>query len=189
MTGRSRVCLFLASLFLGGTLLSAAAAAEQVRIGYSNLYVDLPFVTSKDSKISSDGPTGPRISQSYVAVFWSEEYGRILSFIAVVPREYSYFTGEDLPLDQHIADWTFFTDKTISDKKPIACIYGACLGFRADEAACAMFRRQIGTAGKSRSDARSDSAGPRLYGFYCSYASPTLNATEVDAVLQGITEQ
>jgi hypothetical protein len=181
--------VFLASAVTGALLAGAPAKADAVRVGYTNLYVDLPFVTAKDSKITADGPTGPRIAQSYVAIFWSEEWGRILSFVAIIPREYSYFTGEDPPLEQHIGDWSFFTDKTVSDHKPIACVYGTCLGFKADDAACAVFRRQIGSAGKQRSDARSDSAGPRLYGFYCSYASASLTASEVDAVLSGITER
>jgi hypothetical protein len=166
MARRFRISLFLASLILTGIALLPAALAEQVRIGYSNLYVNLPFVTSKDSKITSEGPTGGRISQSYVAIFWSEEWGRLLGFVAVIPQDNSYFKSDTEPLDADIANWTYFDDKTISDKKPVACVYGSCLGFRADEAACAVFRRQIGTPGKQRSDARSDSAGPRLYGFY-----------------------
>jgi hypothetical protein len=180
---------FLAALAGSAIAGTGPAAAEQVRVGHSNLYVDLPFVTLKDSKITSEGPSGGAISQSYVASFWSEEWGRLLAFLAVIPRDYAYFKGDSEPLDSDIANWSFFDGKQLTDKKTVACAYATCLAFRADEIACAVFRRQIGSTGKARTDSRSDTMGPRLYGFYCSYATETLTSSEIDAVLQGITEQ
>lgn len=90
---------------------------------------------------------------------------------------HSYFQGDTGPLDADIANWSFFTDKTVSDRKTIGCAFGTCLAFRADGAACAVFRHQIG------------SAGPRLYGFYCGYATETIRSSEMDAVLRGLDQR
>jgi hypothetical protein len=186
---RFRVFLFVTALLASGIAVLGPAAADQVRVGHSNLYVDLPFATLKDSKITSEGPSGGAISQSYVASFWSEEWGRLLGFVAIIPRDYAYFKGDTEPLEKDIANWSFFDGKQVTDKKSVACAFGSCLGFRAEDFACAVFRRQIGSTGKARTDSRSDTMGPRLYGFYCSYTTDALSSSEIDAVLQGISEQ
>jgi hypothetical protein len=173
---------FIAALALAWAV-AVPAGAEEVRIGYS-LSVDLPWVTMKESKVQS-GPSVSR-AQTFIATFWSEKYGRILGVLAVVPRPMTYFTGENLPLEKEITNWTFFEDKTISDQRGVACVYGNCLAFKAGDLGCAVFRRQIGTAGKARVESYSETAGPRLHGFYCSYATPAIDARELDAVLQGI---
>jgi hypothetical protein len=50
-----------------------------------------------------------------------------------------------------------------------------------------VFRRQIGTAGKSRGESVSEvTAGPRLYGYYCDAALPTIDSRTMDTVLRGI---
>jgi hypothetical protein len=173
----------IAAMVLAWAAISAPARAEQVRIGYS-LTVDLPWVTAQESQVKS-GPAAGRAT-TFIATFWSEKYGRVLGVLAVVPRPMTYFTGDEQPLEKDIANWTFFKDKTITDQRGLACVYGTCLGFKAGDLGCAVFRRQIGTAGKARVESYSETAGPRLHGFYCSYATPAIDARELDAVLQGI---
>ena len=176
--------VLLPALLLVACVLAPAARSEEVRIGYS-LSIDLPWTTLNESSIKS-GPEVKR-AQSYVVSLWSEEYGRILAFLAIVPRPNTYFsTGGEQSLEKQIEEWNFFKDKKITDRKSLGCVYGTCLSFKADDAACAVFRRQIGTAGKARVESYSETAGPRLYGFYCSYATPTLETREIDWVLQSI---
>ncbi len=162
---------------------AALAGAAEVRVGPA-LKVDLPWVTGKDSTVRS-GPHVPR-ADSFLASFWSSEEGRVMAILAVEPWANSYFVGTDRPLDEQIATWGFFEDKTIADRRPLGCANGACLGFTADDVGCAVFTRQIGTPGRSHIDSHTEAAGPRVYGFYCRVGASELDAGELDAVLQGI---
>jgi hypothetical protein len=164
-----------------------AARAEAVRVG-DRLTIDLPWITAKQSKVETLN-LGGRLSQSYSAVFWSDVYGRVLGILAVIPKPNTYFSEESQTLEGSIANWGFFKEKKITDQKTMSCAFGSCLTFRADETACSVFRRQIGSAGKARQSYSYEyTAGPRIYGFYCSYATPTLDSVEIDAVMQSVRE-
>jgi hypothetical protein len=172
--------LALASVGFGST---RAAHAEPVRIAYT-VTIDLPWITASESEIKA-GPA-VRGAQTYFGSFWSTQERRFLGVLAFIPRPLTYFSGAAESLDDEIE--IFFKGQTITDKHGIGCVYGSCLAFKADEMACAVFRRQIGTAGKSRGESVSEvTAGPRLYGYYCNAASPAIDSREMDTVLRGIT--
>jgi hypothetical protein len=180
--GAARILVLAALAWVAAAL---PAAAERVQLGYGDLYVDLPWVKRADSEIGS-GPAGRGVSRTITAIFWSDEEGRMLAIMAIIPQPYTYFSGSEPPLSEDIAQWGFFDDKTVTEQRGVACAFGSCLAFRADNVGCAVFRRQIGSAGKQRMESYKESAGPRIYGFYCSAGKPTLDARELDGVLRGI---
>jgi hypothetical protein len=172
-------CLLLALIGWGST---PAAHAEAVRIGYA-VTIDLPWISVAESEVK--GGPGVRGAQTYFASFWSTQEHRALGVVAFIPKRLTYFGGDDESLDEQIT--IFFKGKKITDRHGIGCVYGSCLAFKADDLACAVFRRQIGTSGKARGESAAEvTAGPRLYGYYCSAASPTIDSREMDTVLHGI---
>jgi hypothetical protein len=160
--------------------------AEEVRIGFG-LSIDRPWITSANSAVRPVSMPG-RVSQAHIASFWSEAEGRVLVFLAIVPRPNTYFSEDSKTLAEQIGEWEFFDDKKITDQKGLGCAFGICLGFRADDLACAVFRRQIGSAGKPRIEYRDESAGPRIYGFYCRAGVASLSSSDADEVMQAIKE-
>ncbi|MBX6321273.1 MAG: hypothetical protein IRY94_05550 [Rhodospirillaceae bacterium] len=170
-------------LCLAVALLASRAEAGEVPVGPA-LKVDLPWVSDKRSTVRS-GPPVPR-ADSYITSFWSQEDGRVMAVLAVVPRPNSYFVGSDRPLEEQIATWGFFRGKTIGEHGALRCTGGACLAFTIDGGACVVFRRQVGAAGAPRIGSAAEGAGPRIYGYYCRAGATALGAGEVDAVLHGI---